>query len=404
MREYGSGFVRKNHGVWTAVVKFKDNGKLGSVSKSTGIKCFPDKVDPHTKEVIKADNRGKTSAETFLRKWRIELETEALETAEVSDASTVSLSDYIDTFLSFKSIKPSTLSGYEISKRKILNTPMGGLKLSEITAKHIMEWEATMFDEGLSESTVAHNHAFLNQVLKHAVLVGDLNRNPMDALKAPRIRKKPINTLTRNTMVEVFKVLKDRGYDPLGTAGLIALLTGMRRGEVCGLRWLDVDFDGKKLRVNHSLSQIGKPELTTPKDPAGGDATRIIPFSDLLEDVLSNRKAVMEEQIKGFCSWDDAYYVLGSPITGKPMNPDMLTRDWASLVRVQCWRGTQGRPPIFHDLRHTFATHALANGADIMAVASILGHRNPSTTLDIYAVALEETKRSAMDKLSSVFS
>ena len=403
MREYGSGFVRKNHGVWTAVVKYKDNGKLGSLSKSTGIKCYPDKVDPRTKEVVKRDNRGKTSAETFLRKWRTELETEALEGTEVSDASNTPLSDYIETFLTFKSVKSSTMSGYKTSRRKLERSPMGELPLGKITASHILEWESSLFSEGLSESTVAHNHAFLNQILKHAVLVGDLKFNPMDTMKAPRVRRKPINSLARNTMRDVFEVLRGRGYDPLGTAGLLALLTGMRRGEVCGLRWFDVDFDSKELHVNHSLSVVGGIKLTTPKDPAGGDATRVIPFSDVLEDVLAMRREAMESQVESFCSWDDSNYVLGNPITGRPMNPAMLTRDWTSLVRVQCWRGIQGDPPTFHDLRHTFATHALANGADIMAVAAILGHRNPSTTLDLYAVALDETKRTAMHNLSDLF-
>lgn len=403
MREYGTGFVRKNHGTWTAVVKYKDRGRLGSVSRSTGIKCYPDVIDPKTGDVRKVDNRGKAGAESFLRKWRIELETESQEGVEESSASNVPLPDYIDTFLSFKSIKASTMAGYRITKKKILGTPMADLPICDITTKHVMEWEATMFEEGLSESTVAHNHAFLNQVFKHAVMVGDLNRNPMASMKPPRIRKSPINTLTRNTMMEVYKVLDSRGVDPLGTAGLIALLTGMRRGEVCGLRWLDIDLDLHELHVNHSLTVSDGTELTTPKDPAGGDATRVIPIPGLLEKVLVRRKKAMEQEIEGFCSWDDSLYVLGSPVTGKPLRPDVLTRDWSSLVRVQCWRGTQGRPPTFHDLRHTFATHALANGADIMAVAAILGHRNPSTTLDLYAVALDETKRTAMDNISGIF-
>lgn len=405
MRVYSKGYVRKDKGIWRGVLKYRDGESRGTLTKTTGIRCYADKRDPSTGGVIKTDNRGKANAETVMQRWREDLirqEQEESAHSERGDGGGAELVAYIDDFLKRKQVKNTTLATYRITLRKLERVALGRKKLREITTKDIADWEAQLYGNGASTTTVAHHHAFMNQVLKYAVVVGDLDKNPMAGLKAPKMRRVPINSLTKTTMKNVYETLSGREDDGMRTAALIALLTGMRRGEVCGLRWLDVDFERSELHVIHSLSMYEKERLTTPKDPAGGDATRVIPLSPQLRTVLEKRLAYQMAEIEGFCSWDDSIFVVGSPVTGKPFHPDMLTREWATLAKVEGWRGTQGKVPKFHDLRHTFATHALGNGADIMAVASVLGHRNPSTTLDIYAVALEDSKRAAVEVIGAV--
>jgi integrase len=400
VREYSKGFVRKNHGTWTAVVKWQENGKLRSTSTSTGIRCYEDKVDPRTGEV-KRDNRGKASAEAFLRKWRDGLLDEAqVVTVEGSD---MPLSEYIESFMAFKThLKPQTVTSYKTSEHRVGRKELGGIPLRDVTPRDIVAFERSLFDEKLSATSVAHTHAFLRQVFKHALLVGDLAKNPMEEVRAPRIRRRPVNALTRNCMLDVMRTLDRLGPTPISVAAKLGLMCGMRRGEVCALRWHDVDFEAKVIHVNHSLSAVDL-KLQTPKDPAGGDATRGIPMSAKVEQMLRDRKAAMRDAAEGFCGWREEFYVIGDPISGKFMNPNTLTREWRALANAECWAGTQGQRPLFHDLRHTFATHAIANHMDIMALAAVLGHKNPSTTLDIYAIALEDTKREAIEGLDVIF-
>jgi integrase len=112
----------------------------------------------------------------------------------------------------------------------------------------------------------------------------------------------------------------------------------------------------------------------------------------------------MEEELSGAGEWDEGLYVAGDAVTGAFGNPEVLGREWAALTAAEGWRGTQGEHVRFHDLRHTFATPAIANKMDVMTVASILGHRDVSTTLNVYAIALEESKRKTMDAVDGILS
>lgn len=99
--------------------------------------------------------------------------------------------------------------------------------------------------------------------------------------------------------------------------------------------------------------------------------------------------------------WDDSLYVIGSP-DGSSKNPETLGKEWSMLVKLEGWKGTQGLPVRFHDLRHAFATLAIAGGMDVMVLAKVLGHRDAAATLNVYATALADAKRSEMERMDSI--
>lgn len=401
MRKYGKGFVRKDRGTWAAVVSWQEDGKQRRVSKSTGIRCYPDKKDPETGEVIKRDNRGKSAAESFLKDWRDALVAE-LNDAEGIVESTALFYDYANHYYDLHHAKASTMSGYHAALTHLVGSECGNTPVCDLTADDFRRWEKCLYDDGLKENTIAHYHAFLAQVLKHAVGEGDLSRSPIGNMRAPRRRPKPVNSLTPEGVTEVSKKLDNLGTTPVSTGARIALMTGMRRSEICALRWQDVDLERREIHVVHSLTKGGGFSLDTPKDPSGKDATRTICFGKSLLGFLEDRKRSMKSDLDGLGDWDDGLYVIGNAVTGDFENPEMLGREWSMLARAEKWTGTQGEIVRFHDLRHTFATLAIANKMDVMTVAGILGHRDATTTLNIYATALEESKRSTMNTLDTI--
>jgi integrase len=203
---------------------------------------------------------------------------------------------------------------------------------------------------------------------------------------------------------EVSAKLDNMGPTPLAVAARLALMTGMRRGEICALRWQDVDLARRLIHVLHALSKSRGFVMDTPKDVAGKDSRRTIAIGPRLAELLMERKDAMREARGEFSDWDESLFVVGDPVTGAFPNPQVLGREWAMLARAENWRGTQGEVVRFHDLRHTFATLAIANHVDVMTVAGLMGHRDVSTTLNVYAIALEESKRAAMDEMDAVLS
>lgn len=409
-KTYTNGFVSKHHGKWRANLDYVDElGQRRRVTKATGIKCYSDIKDPVTGDIIKRDNRGKAQAELVLRAWRdklIESDKRADEQGAESGRSCsgdAPLYDYARSYLENHHAKASTITGYRAALKRLNGTVAGSTPLSRLTAKEIKAWETDMYEDGLCQTTVAHYHAFIAQVIKYAVAVGDIGRSPLGAMRAPRRKLKPVNSLLPQTARDVVECLDALGPTPLSTGALLALACGMRRGEICALRWLDVDLEGGVVHVTHGLTKGRGFRMDTPKDPDGGDVTRDIPIGENVSRRLLARRSAMASSLAGLgMGWSDALFVIGDPLTGSFKSPDVLGNEWRTLSRLKGWTGTQGEVATLHDLRHTFATLCVANGMDIMCLASVLGHRDPSVTLRVYAIALEEPKREGMQRMDEL--
>jgi integrase len=187
----------------------------------------------------------------------------------------------------------------------------------------------------------------------------------------------------------------------LATSVRIALLSGMRRSEICALRWQDIDLENRVIHVSNSFTKDEGFKLDSPKDPCGGRVTRDIPIGGVLTRYLKEQKARQEDELAEFrAKWTDTIFVTGNPLDGSFFNPEMLGRQWSMLSDAESWKGTQGKKVTFHDLRHTFATLDINQEVmDVMSLAKILGHRDASVTLNVYADALADSKRKGMDAL-----
>ncbi len=334
---------------------------------------------------------------------REQAEAEAAKLASLPSAtSTVAeyISSFIDDLEASGHIERSTVYSYRRFARAIA-VAFPRVRLIDLTTTMVQKWENGLIADGYSTSTVTKYHRLLSMTCKHAVMVDDLVKNPCQAVKAPKQQAPSPNALDVEGFARLAVTLDAMQPSQVVTAAYIAMFTGMRNGEVCGLRWREYDAANHTITVTEAIGSAGG--STFSKSPKTKVSRRTIPVAPRLADMLERRRAAMvaELQTKGVELTPREFgelFVIGD-VAGRYMNPTTLTRAWKSLAETFGLVGTQGRRVTFHDLRHSFATVAIAAGADVKAVAANLGHTNAAMTLNIYADASPRAKQIAINQM-----
>lgn len=309
------------------------------------------------------------------------------------------LRDFLNAFLRYKeesgTIEPSTVRSYRGEVKQIC-AYLGNVRLDELSVQDVNKWMSDMTADGYAPKSVAKPFRLLKQALKWGMSQDLIRKNVCDYCKPPKRVKTPINALNREDRTRMLKLaIAAEAESPLGLAIELALTTGMRRGEVCALRWSDFDEKGT-ITVSHALGN--GPGGFYLKEPKTGSSARTIPLTRHTAMVLKAKRfdtwRVMSEM--GVDPGDP--YILGTQVPdSRPYNPTQLGKDFAAFCKMNGFDCT------FHDLRHTFATMMIGNGCDVRTVASYLGHASVSMTLDIYADVDPEAKQAALDKVDESF-
>lgn len=305
------------------------------------------------------------------------------------------VADYVDRFVANRSkagtIEASTATGYRSTARYIREA-LAGVPLGELRADQVREWEAGLTEAGYSSSTVGKCHRLLKEALSQAVADGILRRHPMLGVKPPKRAQAHPNAMDKDGAPALLRKIDALPRETFATIGArIAVYTGMRRAEICGLQWKNVDIDAGTIWVRRSIGMGDGGPYT--KD-AKTDRVRDVPIPAALSSRLRAWRAAQAERcIAAGAEFPGEQYVIGT-LDGF-RNPDILTHAWSTLAAQFGIVGTEGRVPTFHDLRHTFATMAIAEGVDVKTVSSILGHANAAMTLNVYASADPKAKRGA---------
>jgi integrase len=224
-----------------------------------------------------------------------------------------------------------------------------------------------------------------------------IGRDPAENIdKLPKVDRRPFTVLTAEQSTRLLEgITHTRVYWPV----LIALSTGMRRGEILALRWRNVDLDRTLVTIVESLEQVGgRREGIRFKLPKSGKARAVTLPSFAVEELRHLKRKQAEELLKlGIRQSDDT--LLCPRADGEPMSPASLTREfWRLVGRLK------GIPRIrFHDLRHTHATELLRAGVQPKVVQERLGHSSISITMDVYSHVSETLQRDAAIELDSVF-
>lgn len=359
--------------------------------------CSLSHTDPVTGEVVRTYHTLVAKTQRQAERTRDALIVE-LELLGGASSSNVSLRDFMASFMRHKedsgTIEPSTVRGYR-SETRIICRYLGNVKLAELSIPDVSGWMRDMSADGYAPKSCSKAFRLLKQALKWAVAQDLIAKNPCDFCKPPKRVKTPINALSREERTRMLRLAMQAEPQPLGFAVEIALTTGMRRGEVCALRWSDLSDDGT-ITVSHALGN--GPGGFYLKEPKTGSSARTIPLTKHLDTMLSARRRDAERVARQMgVSLGDPYILGTQEEKSQPYNPTQLGKDFAAFCKMNGFKCT------FHDLRHAFATMMIANGCDVRTVASYLGHASVSMTLDIYADVDPDAKRAAVDKVADSF-
>jgi integrase len=300
---------------------------------------------------------------------------------------------------------PNTLHGYRAKVSKIKASPLGDKRVAKITTHDLDTWLKGLTDEGMSPATVAHYHRILRAALSQAEKWEWVPRNVARRVTLGTVPRPEMHVPTVGQARALVLRAATTISPDLGPILLFSMLTGMRRGEVCGVQWADIDLLDQRVTVRRSIWQVRS--TWGVKDPKTHQV-RTIALDDAAVALLTARRARAEaDAAAARVELAGDGYVWSTYVDGHaPRTPNSLTRAFHRLCRTMETEAAKADPPRveswpfrFHDLRHLSATEMVGQGMDPRTVAARLGHADPSVTLRVYAHALEERDRDAAEGL-----
>lgn len=331
---------------------------------------------------------GKTQKE-LLSKLHQSIET--YRDAELTEDSRMTLSEWLDKWLNeymLFTIRESTWDSYSRSIDNHIIPYLGDKQIAFITTadlqkmynhikRHGRKSKHYMYGTELSDSMVRSVHMILHQAMDVAVTERLIVKNPTNGTKTPKANHKEKQILTEAQLDAFMEVIKqdELWYDFFYTE----LTTGLRLGEICGLKWQDFDEANGKLRITRTIHQKKGGGLVA-GDTKTTTGTRTILLPPSTAELLKERKK------QALTEW----------IFPNPIKPEQPTHPQSAYNRMKTLLKYADLPSIrFHDLRHTFATHALSSGVDAKTLSGILGHTNASFTLDTYTHVTTDMQKRA---------
>lgn len=291
-------------------------------------------------------------------------------------------------------IKESTQEGYESRIYKHIIPSIGKIPLNELTQNDLQKFYNNLkkegrlryrdsLGEGLSDRLVRECHTNCRTALQKAFDEGLIKKNPASACKIPPKKSREMQVLSKE---EIERFLIQAKYDGYFEIFVLALSTGLRRGETLGLKWEDLNFETGELKIRRQVRRTkGKLIVSEPKTE---ESVRNIILPMSIVNILKDYKKTVNSE-----------WIFPSPSTDEmPREPSSVYGMMQKILeRAEC------KKVRFHDLRHTFATTSVANGMDIKTLSSILGHVSSKTTIDIYLHSTENMKQQAADKINARF-
>ncbi len=282
-----------------------------------------------------------------------------------------------------KEARPKTAHAYRYDLAPLIRE-IGHLRLQAIRPHHLRAAFDRLRDGGLSRRGLREALMLARAIFREALKVDLIMRNPAEAVEVSLPKASPVGKVLLPEQVPAF--LEAAKEERLYPALFLILTTGLRRGEVCGLKWEDVDLEGWRLTVRNNRTTLsGKVLETLPKTTRGFRTIHLSP--DAVEVLRAWKRVQEEEREKAQDAWEDTGYVFTNPL-GLPIHPDNLNH---ALRRV-CDRAGLPRLRV-HDLRHTHATLLLRKGVPVEVVSEKLGHATPAFTLTQYRHILPEERR-----------
>lgn len=287
-------------------------------------------------------------------------------------------------------VRPSTYQSYANQVRRHLIPGLGAIKLAQLAPLHIERHYAKELEAGLSARSVTYQHRLLREALQQAMRWQMVGRNVADSVTPPRSVHREMQALDAEQVGLLLQTVTDRAdYALIHTA----IYTGLRRSELLGLRWQDVDLKAGTASISQTVQRLtGQGFVYGQPKTAKGRRLVALPKSSI--EVLGRHRAEqLEERLRLGPAWLERGLVFTNP-TGGPVDPPALSRRFAKLLT------SASLPHVrFHDLRHTHASLMLQRGVHPKIVSERLGHATVGITLDTYSHVLPGLQAEAARQL-----
>ena len=305
----------------------------------------------------------------------------------------ITIAQFLELWLE-QVVKPTnrsrTYDSYRNTVKKHLIPHLGTRQLTKLSAMHVQTMLNTLHAQGLTR-TVPYTRAVLVIALNVAVKWGYVLRNVAMMVDTPTVERREIQPLTKDQALLILEAVKGHRLEVLYR---VALSLGLRRGEVLGLRWEDIDFEQATMRISGALQrQQGRLERTATKTKS---SNRLLYLPAVLVVALQAHRQRQDRE-RQHTIWQEHGLVFPSKL-GTPLEPRSLNRHFASVVRRVGLPATTR----LHDLRHSAATLMLLQGVPLKVISRILGHSQLSITADIYTHVLPELERDAAERMEAL--
>ena len=353
--------------------------------------------DPETGKSIIKNVLGKTQAEV---KEKLKKAIEENVGIDYGRAKTYTVGSWLEVWMeNYAKVKlrPSTFKTSQDFLKNHIKPQIGSIPLADLTSldlqrfyKHLLDGgrvdriEAKKKPKGLAPKTVRNIHQMIGSAYNLAMEQKLVTRNPTQGCALPKVEHKEMKTLTSDQLGAFFQEARDSGVYELY---YLDLATGLRRGELLGLKWTDLDVESKMLSVTKQVNRINGELAVSPPKTRNSIRTLALPQQavDLL--IAEHKKHPRNP------------YLFPSPKTGTMYDPDAFRRTHDKILKAI------GAEHIrFHDLRHTFATLSLKSGVDVKTLSGALGHYSAGFTLNTYTHATAQMKQDAADTIGGVIS
>jgi len=301
---------------------------------------------------------------------------------------------WLDEYMIF-TVRESTIDGYRLLVEHQIKRFIGDKQLAYITTADVQKFynrikkegrvaEHPLFGHELSDTMIRKVHMVLHQALDMAVKERLIVRNPTEGTTIPKKSQTEKQILDDEQLDRFMEAIKREPY--WYDFFYVEIMTGLRRGEICGIKWTDINFTEGTLSIRRSVSAVRNGKITIGETKTDAGVRKIV-MPPSVETLLR------EKQADAICDWVFPHYM--NP--NDPLHPDSAYRKLKTLLK------SVGLPLIrFHDLRHTFATHATQGGVDAKTLAGILGHTDASFTLDTYTHVTGDMQRNASSVVNNM--
>ena len=308
--------------------------------------------------------------------------------------ATVILSRWLDIWME-KDIDPcradTTINGYDSIIRNHINPALGRVRLCDLSPELINGYYQWLADEkGLSPNTIRKHHVLLHTALKSAFRQGVIPANPIQRATPPRATAVEVAYYTPAHLGRLLRAVKG---DPLEVPVHLACFLGLRRSEILGLRWRDVDLHSGQISIRWVRTTVGSKVVE--KTPKTSDSCRTLSIAALTELLNLLRDLHAQRVRKGMPCGPDDFLLLDS--LGQPLHPNLMSTAFTTFVQIN------GLAHItFHGLRHTFASMANSARVPMYQISRAMGHSNPNITQRIYTHLFDQTHGEVLAAVADV--